>query len=99
MASRARRRRSGVGGALDVPPVDTGRTAAHNRRRGTPWLVEGGRRGGHGEGLRRTHGEAAGAKLGTSAAERSVVNVGTTPHPARIRPASPGPGRARRRPG
>ena len=37
-----------------------------------------GRPGGHGKGLRRSHGEAAGEKLGTSSVERSTVNVGTT---------------------
>ncbi len=34
------------------------------------------RYGGHGEGLRRTYGDAAGEKLGASSVERSAVNVG-----------------------
>ena len=34
------------------------------------------RHGGHGEGLRRTHGDAAGEKLGASSVERSAVNMG-----------------------
>src|SRR5262249_41673207 len=38
-----------------------------------------GRLGGHGEGLRRTRGEAAGEKLGASPVDGSVVNVGTVP--------------------
>src|SRR6266508_4623649 len=44
----------------------------------TPLVDELGRHGGHGKGLRRTHGDAAGEKLGTSPVERSSVNVGTT---------------------
>ena len=36
-----------------------------------------GRWGGHGEGLRRTHGDAAGEKLGASPVDRFAVNVGT----------------------
>jgi hypothetical protein len=35
------------------------------------------RSGGHGEGLRRSRGEAAGVELGTSLADRDEVNVGT----------------------
>src|ERR1700712_1287656 len=35
------------------------------------------RPGGHGESLRRTHGEAAGAELGTDPTNRLMVNVGT----------------------
>jgi hypothetical protein len=34
--------------------------------------------GGHGEGLRRTHGEAAGTQSGSYFDERNMVNVGTT---------------------
>jgi hypothetical protein len=34
-------------------------------------------RGGHEEGLRRTHGEAAGEKLGAAPVDRSAMNVGT----------------------
>jgi len=44
----------------------------------TPIVGELGRRGGRGESLRRTHGDAAGEKLGASPVERSSVNVGTT---------------------
>ena len=44
----------------------------------TPNPVDRDRYGGHGEGLRRTHGDAAGEKLGASSVERSTVNVGTT---------------------
>ena len=35
--------------------------------------------GGHGEGLRRSRGEAAAAELGADPANRDMVNVGTTP--------------------
>ena len=35
--------------------------------------------GGHGEGPRRNHGEAAGTKWGSSPVERTAVNVGTVP--------------------
>ena len=37
------------------------------------------RRGGHGEGLRRNHGDAAGAKLGAKLIDRFAVNTGTIP--------------------
>ena len=46
--------------------------------------------GGHGEGLRRSHGDAVGVKVGASLIERFQVNVGTahgrpsTGHPARL---------------
>lgn len=36
-------------------------------------------RGGHGECLRRTRGEAAGAELGADPADRNTVNMGTLP--------------------
>jgi hypothetical protein len=36
-----------------------------------------GRSGGHGEGLRRSRGEAAGEKLGADPIERCMVNMGT----------------------
>src|SRR6202011_5308282 len=36
--------------------------------------------GGHGERLRRNHGEAAGAKLGAQSIDRFAVNTGTVPH-------------------
>ena len=59
---------------------------------------ESGRPGGHGERLRRTHGDAAGEELGASPVERSAANVGTifgSPFP----PASQaGDGQARRQP-
>lgn len=35
------------------------------------------RLGGHGEGLRRSHGDAAGVKPGASPVDRMTVNVGT----------------------
>jgi hypothetical protein len=34
--------------------------------------------GGHGEGLRRSRGDTAGAKPGASPVDRAAVNVGTT---------------------
>jgi hypothetical protein len=37
------------------------------------------RRGGHGEGLRRSRGEAAGVELGADPVDRYMVNVGTVP--------------------
>ena len=37
--------------------------------------------GGHGEGLRRSHDEAAGAKPGTKPVDRNAVNVGTAHGP------------------
>ena len=53
------------------------------------------RGGGHGEGLRRSRGEAAGEKLGADTVDRSIVNVGT----ASGRPSAPsgqgGAGKAR----
>ena len=53
--------------------------------------------GGHGEGLRRTRGEAAGEKLGTTPADRHTVNVGS----GRMPPSPPcgqhGGGQVRRR--
>ena len=36
--------------------------------------------GGHGEGLRRNHGDAAGAKLGAKLIDRFAVNTGTILH-------------------
>jgi hypothetical protein len=60
--------------------ADVGRDAAHAGPNGpaTPWPVFRGWCGGHEEGLRRTHGEAAGEKLGAAPVDRSSVNVGTT---------------------
>src|ERR687885_2396320 len=59
---------------------------------------EQGRRGGHGEGLRRTHGDTAGEELGASPVERSAVNVGTVPEPPSPPASRAGGGQARRRP-
>ena len=39
--------------------------------------------GGHGEGLRRSCGDAAGAKLGAKLIDRFAVNTGTIPHRSR----------------
>src|SRR5664280_754456 len=55
------------------------RTPRQHRARATPEPVCIGWQGGHGEGLRRTHGYAAGAQLGTHPVDRSAVNVGTRP--------------------
>jgi hypothetical protein len=65
----------GIGSNL----ADVGRDAVRAVPDGmaTPWLVFRGWRGGHGEGLRRTHGEAAGEKLGAVPVDRSAMNVGT----------------------
>ncbi len=48
-------------------------------------------RGGHGESLRRSRGEAAGAELGISLVDRDMVNMGTV----RVRPCTVQPGRWR----
>jgi hypothetical protein len=88
----------GIGSNL----ADVGRGAAHAAPGGvaTPWPVFRGWRGGHGEGLRRTRGEAAGGKLGAAPVDRSAVNVGTIPGPpavggqARCRLLAPGWGGA-----
>jgi len=40
--------------------------------------------GGHGEGLRRSRDEAAGAKPGTSPVDRNAVNVGTVEVAVRV---------------
>jgi hypothetical protein len=65
----------GIGSNL----VDMGREAVHACPGGwaTSWPVFRGWRGGHEEGLRRTHGEAAGEKLGAAPVDRSAMNVGT----------------------
>jgi len=44
---------------------------------GTPGRFSIAAPGGHGEGLRRTRGEVAGAQSGSSSAERITVNTGT----------------------
>jgi hypothetical protein len=82
--------------------ADVGRPAAHAEH--WPSMVGGDSgghslcaRGGHEEDLRRTRGEAAGEKLGTTPADRHMVNVGS----ARMLPFPPhgqwGGGQARRR--
>jgi hypothetical protein len=68
-------RKRGTGSNL----VDTGRGAVHDHRR---WVVDSEAglacwRGGHGEGLRRNRGDAAGAKLGAKLIDRFAVNTGT----------------------
>jgi len=50
--------------------------------------------GGHGEGLRRTRGEAAGEKLATNPADRHTVNVGSARVPPFRRAASTAAGRS-----
>jgi hypothetical protein len=81
--------------------VDLGRGAvrdtAHQRAGGVNSEAGFGRRwGGHGEGLRRRRGDAAGVELGASLTDRWCVNVGTihvrppTAHPVR-RWAGPSP--------
>lgn len=63
--------------------VDRGRSAVHAPH-GVGrllWLACGGRPGGHGEGLRRSRGEAAGEELGAYPVEWLMVNVGTSSGP------------------
>jgi hypothetical protein len=71
-------------------PVDPGWIAVRTRPliagRGTPGSDRSCRPGGHGEGLRRSRGDAAGAKLATSPDDRFTVNVGTA-RGSRSRPA------------
>ena len=70
-------RKRGTGSNL----VDMGRGAAH----GHPlWVADSVaglacRWGGHGEGLRRNRGDAAGAKLDAKLIDRFAVNTGTIP--------------------
>jgi hypothetical protein len=54
--------------------------------------------GGHGEGLRRTRGEAAGEELGTAPVDRCMVNMGTIPRPPSSSRRMREEGKARRRP-
>ena len=54
-----------------------------------------GRRGGHEESLRRTHGDAVGEKLGASPVERLAVNVGTVSGPPSPAASQAGGGQAR----
>ena len=53
--------------------------------------------GGHGEGLRRSRGEAAGEELGAYPVERLMVNVGTTARLPYLPPSQGGSGKACRR--
>ncbi len=62
--------------------VDTGRAVVrvdsiHEKTTPTTTIDAG--VGGHGEGLRRSRGEAAAAELGADPANRDMVNVGTAP--------------------
>ena len=74
-------------------PVRSARRVA--MRPGDSGAGEPGRRGGHGEGLRRTRGEAAGEKLGASPIERSAVNVGSIPQSSVSPARQAGSGQAR----
>jgi hypothetical protein len=74
-------RKRGTGSNL----VDMGRVAAHGHR---VWVADSVaglacRWGGHGEGLRRNRGDAAGAKLDAKLIDRFAVNTGTIPHRSR----------------
>ena len=68
-------RKRGTGSNL----VDMGRNAVRDRPVWTVDSVAGlaCRRGGHGEGLRRSRGDAAGAKLDAQLIDRFAVNTGT----------------------
>jgi hypothetical protein len=88
--------------AIRLEPGGWGSVSSARRHRGSAVCGDSGghslcARGGHGEGLRRTRGEAAGEKLGTTPADRHMVNVGS----ARVPPFPPhgqwGGGQARRR--
>jgi hypothetical protein len=74
-------RKRGTGSNL----VDMGQDAVHDH----PWLVIDSvtglacRRGGHEEELRRTRGEAAGAKLDAKLIDWFAVNTGTIPRRSR----------------
>ena len=80
--------------------VDLGRSAVHVRRPGDGRLDVGGKRParGHGEGLRRSRGEAAGEKLGADPVNRSVVNVGTPAGLSSVLSRQDEAGKARRQP-
>ena len=81
--------------------VDVGRIAVRaqiNVHLGDSGTGELGQPGGRGECLRRTHGDAAGEKLGASPVERSAVNVGTIPGSPFPPASQAGDGQARRRP-
>jgi hypothetical protein len=71
-------RKRGTGSNL----VDMGRGAVRGHPR---WMVDSVaglacRWGGHGESLRRSRGDAAGAELGAKLIDRFAVNTGTIPH-------------------
>jgi hypothetical protein len=74
-------RKRGTGSNL----VDMGRGAVHGHPVGVADSVAGlaCRWGGHGEGLRRNRGDAAGAKLDAKLIDRFAVNTGTIPHRSR----------------
>ena len=79
-------RKRGTGSNL----VDMGRGAVHDHHR---WVVNSVtglacRWGGHGEGLRRSHDDAAGAKLDAKLIDRFSVNTGTIPCRSRYPGAS-----------
>lgn len=76
-------RKRGTGSNL----ADMGRSAVHDR---PMWVVDSVaglacRWGGHDEGLRRSRGDAAGAKLGAYLINRFAVNTGTILHRSRSR--------------
>src|SRR4029453_15428643 len=79
-------------------PVSSARRAPNSRMApgdsDRPGLCD---QGGHGEGLRRTRGEAAGEKLGTTPADRHTVNVGSVRMPPFPPCGQHGGGQARRR--
>jgi len=73
-------RKRGTGSNL----VDMGRGAVHDHRQVVDSVAGlACRWGGHGEGLRRNRGDAAGAKLGAKLINRFAVNTGTIPHRSR----------------
>jgi hypothetical protein len=77
-------RKRGTGSNL----VDMGRDAVHDHP--LMWMVDSVaglacRWGGHGEGLRRSRGDAAGAKLGAQLIDRFAVNTGTILHRSHTR--------------
>ena len=74
-------RKRGTGSNL----VDMGRDAVHGHLMRVADSEAGlaCRRGGHGEGLRRSRGDAAGAKLDAKLIDRFAVNTGTIPRRSR----------------
>ena len=76
-------------------PVDVG--CGSRCRPSPPWLRAGNfwsgllfGPGGHGEGLRRSRGDAAGVEPGASPVDRTAVNVGTHDRSIRTSPAGGG---------